>query len=101
MKTIGLDELLSGHPSWDQVVDFWINGEFYEERYLIEAIRKYLLTGDQYDELRKRNMSVEDILNGRIEGVENINYKYEIFRQWNRELGIDVFGFNPKPKAKA
>jgi hypothetical protein len=41
---IELDELLTGNPTWEQVADFWKNGEFYEEHYLVEAIKKHLRT---------------------------------------------------------
>ena len=91
--TIDLDELLHGNPSWEDVADFWQNnGEFYEESYLVEAIKKYLRTDDHRKTLGELDLSIEDLLNGRY------NYKQhkkvdKIFDDWNQKLGFIAFGF--------
>ena len=62
---ICLDELLYGEPTWEQVVEFFRNGEFCEEQYLVEAIKRHLRTELDRRELFDMDASIEDILNGR------------------------------------
>jgi hypothetical protein len=88
---ICLDEMLFGTPTWEQVVEFFKNGEFHEEQYDVLAIKKHLLTSEQRQTLFDLNLSIEDMLNGRIGGEQRV---YAIFDQWNEKLGFKCFGFS-------
>lgn len=89
---IDLDELLNGNPTWQEVVEFFQKGEFYEEHYSIEAIKKYLLTQNQKETLYRLDLSIEDILNGRVH-INGIKIKHKIFQEWNDKLGFIRFGY--------
>ena len=87
---IELDELLTGKPSWEQVADFFENGEFCEEHYLVEAIEKWLLTEDQRKLMFDHRLTIEKMLNGRYAEAEPI--VYAIYAEWNEKLGTKHFG---------
>jgi len=62
----------------------------------IPFIKKYLLTEVQRAEMFRRNISIEEILNGRVE-YKGVNADYdaytrELFNDWNRKLGYTWFG---------
>lgn len=67
----------------------------YEEEYqLVKFIRQFLLTPEQKAKLEEWNITIEDILNGRIEGdLEGTKYNY-FFDAWNEKLGKKAFGFD-------
>jgi len=91
---IGLDELLSGTPSWSDVVDFWKEDDFCDESYLIEAIKKHLQTEDQRNELFKRRLTIEKMLNGSYVPVgDDSAFVQSVFDEWNGKLGFKAFGF--------
>lgn len=88
---IDLDELLFGNPSWDEIVEMFRDGEFSEEHYLVDAIKRHLLTDDQCDQLCSARISIEDMLNGRISGDNKL--VETIFINWNEQLGFECFAY--------
>lgn len=91
-QTIELDELLHGNPSWDQVVQFWRFGEFHEEHYSVAAIEKHLLTEEQRRGIFDRRLSIEKMLNARVEGEDNQRFVESVYHAWNVKLGYYMFG---------
>ena len=89
-NVIELDCLLHGNPTQEQVSDFFRHGDFHEERYLVAAIRKHLLTELQKDMMRILEYSIEDILNGRVDRLQSISAK-TFFKVWNQKLGFNYF----------
>ncbi len=86
-----LDELLSGQPSWEWVVSFFKEGEFCQERYLVTAIKKHLLTEEQRKKLFELNLSIEECLNGGYTGDQEDSVR-SIYNEWNQKLGLHYFG---------
>lgn len=64
----------------------------YEEEYqLVNFIRRFLLTREQRDKLEEWDITVEDLLNGRIEGdFDGVKYNY-FFEVWNAKLDRKAF----------
>lgn len=89
---IDLDEILYGKPTMAQVAEFWKNGEFYEERYLVQAIEKWLLTEDQRKVLFDANLSIEKILNGECCCAAHDKVRDDLCADWNVKLGFKAFG---------
>lgn len=90
-EVIELDELLYGNPTWEQVVDFWKNGEFCEEKYLVEAIKTHLRTKEHRQMMADMDVSIEEMLNGRYGG--DLEPKvFQIYDEWNAKLGFKSFG---------
>lgn len=89
--TVDLDELLHGNPTWQQVVDYWrYKQDFYEESYLVQAIKKFLRTDEQKKILFDLDLSIEDCLNGRYTQKEYPKVM-KIFKEWNEKLGYKEF----------
>jgi len=64
-----------------------------DESYLVQQIRKYLLTGEQERTLMAWRLSIEDLLNGRVPGPAcERKYKF-FFDDWNDKLGREEFKF--------
>jgi len=59
------------------------------EEHTVAVIRSYLLTEPQRIWLFQRNISIEDILNGRVEG--GLPEVAALFRDWNEKLGGEYF----------
>lgn len=89
---IDLDELLYGNPPWDNVVEFWRIRSFHEESYLVMAVKKHLRTPEQQLALAEVDVSIEDMVNGRVTG-EHRALVNRIFCEWNTKLGFSAFGF--------
>ncbi|MDP2662042.1 MAG: hypothetical protein Q8R28_15060 [Dehalococcoidia bacterium] len=71
----------------------WNEDGFDSEAQLVEAIRGRLLTEEQRGKLYDWNLSIEDLLNGRVEGNDqDMKYAY-FFDAWNAAIGRKVFGF--------
>ncbi len=70
---------------------YFRDGEFFEESHLVTAIRKHLLTPQQRRILADLNLSIEDILNGRVTGYSEWAVD-AIFDEWNVKLGFRHFG---------
>jgi hypothetical protein len=88
---LDLDGLLFGTPTWDEVVEFWRDGEFCEERYLVEAIERHLLTEDQRKRMFDARLSIEKMLNGRYPSDQSPVVQ-AFFDEWNTKLGFKTFG---------
>lgn len=89
IRRIDLDELLTGTPSWPEVVEFFRRGEWDSEEWLVLAIKKHLRTDAQRDALAKADYSIEDMLNGRTSGDFDCQAIYDA---WNEKLGFRSFG---------
>jgi hypothetical protein len=63
------------------------NGD--DEHYQVARIKAHLLTVAQKQYLYEHNVSIEDMLNGRIEG--DVSPYMDMFRDWNTKLGRKVF----------
>lgn len=61
-----------------------------EEAYLVAAIKKHLLTAPQRRRLYELDLTIEDLLNGRVEGDQSVYT--EMFSPWNDTLGWREFG---------
>lgn len=57
----------------------------------VGVIKRHLLTAEQWRKMSARTLSIEDLLNGRVEGDQGI-YD-EVFGEWNAKLGRKLFGF--------
>lgn len=88
---IDLDSLCFGEPTWEEVVEFWKDGEFCEEKYLVEAIELHLLTEAQRKTMYDHRLSIEKMLNGRHTGDKE-PVVHCIFGEWNTKLGFTAFG---------
>lgn len=89
---IELDELLTGNPSIEDVSQFFKLNAFPDEHYLVQAIRKHLLTEEQRTQLFARDITIEQILNGRVQGESNHDFIRTLFADWNTKLGFQSFG---------
>lgn len=63
-----------------------------DERYLVDAIRSKLLTQDERREMFNRDISIEDVLNGRTTGNHD-DFVQQLFNAWNKKLGWTEFGY--------
>ena len=63
------------------------------EHYLVDAIKRHLLTSQQHTFLSTHSISIEDMLNGRVEGYFEQTTCDQIFEEWNKKLGWKEFGF--------
>jgi len=75
-----------------EVLDDFREG-FDKEEYLVAAIKRYLRTPEQKAILDARDISIEDVLNGRIEGADQDDIYNMLFNDWNAKLGFRGFGF--------
>lgn len=91
MPTIDLDTLLYGQVTPEQVTEFFRDGEFPQECYLVEAIERHLQNEQQREILYLSRLSIEKLLNGRY-GGEFENLVATIFAEWNAKLGFRYFG---------
>ena len=64
---------------------------FDKEEYLVAAIKKYLRTPEQKVKMDAADITIEEILNGRVAGVENQQLVREILNQWNVVAGEKFF----------
>lgn len=63
-----------------------------EEEYVVPLIKKYLRTGEQREMLADIDCSIEDCLNGRVEGEVQQAFVAAMFADWNAKLGYKHFG---------
>lgn len=90
---IELDTLLYDQPApatWEQVQEFFREGEFCEEHYLVSAIKKYLRTPAQKVMLDSLDLSIEECLNGRY-GETQETLILKMYADWNSRLGHKHF----------
>lgn len=90
---IDLDELLYGNPVWSEVVKFFKEGAFDEEHHEVAAIKRHLRTPEQKSWMHDNDISIEDMLNGRVEGFEAQRDTHVIFGEWNGKLGFTRYGY--------
>ena len=89
---IELDQLLSGNATMEQVAEFWKeDGEFHDERYLVQAIEKWLLTEDQRKAMFDARLTIEKMLNGEYDD-KGEKVDSAIYAEWNAKLGFKAFG---------
>lgn len=74
----------------EEVMYDFRNG-FQEEHYLVAAIKTYLLTDHTKALLHYQDISIEDILNGRVGGEPKATIVREALSEWNTLLGEKVF----------
>jgi hypothetical protein len=77
---------------WTKQTWFEASGHGQEERYLVKAIQKNLLSDADREFLDSTGYAVEDLLNGRTFGVDPEHIQ-KIFNDWNCKLGWKEFGF--------
>lgn len=64
-----------------------------DEHYLVSQIRHVLLTPEQKVKLNQWGISIEDLLNGRVEGRDQDEKYSYFFDAWNNRLGRREFGY--------
>lgn len=60
------------------------------EHFLVDAIKRHLLTDEQWAKICAQRESIENMLNGRISG--DSRWVQEIYAEWNKKIGAEVFG---------
>ncbi len=88
---IELEEVLEGEPTLDQLREFWKHGDFHEERYVVQAIKRHLRNPYHKEVLDDLDLSIEDCLNGRYTAEQSTQVR-GIYAQWNEKLGFPAFG---------
>lgn len=89
---IDLEELLHGNPTWEEVVRFWKeDGEFFEEKYHMAAIKRYLRTPEQKIRLDEADISLEELMSGSY-GHAFHSMTQGILKEWNEKLGFHYYG---------
>ena len=73
--------------SWDEACGFHDS-----EEYIVAAIKKHLRTPAQKAQMDKADVTIEDVLNGRIEGGSP-DWVQVMYDDWNIKLGWKEFGF--------
>lgn len=69
----------------------WENGE---EEHVVPLIKKYLRTQEQKLFLVEHDITIEDVLNGRVEHFDGYEqFREAMFADWNAKLGKKHFGF--------
>ncbi len=89
-EAIEIDMLLNGTPTWEQVVE-WFKETSDDEHWVVAAIKKHLLTEEQRKLMFEADISIEDLLNGRVQIGSDLVTK--IFNEWNAKLGRKQFGW--------
>jgi hypothetical protein len=75
-------------PMTEEEFHLWENAE---EEYVVPLIKKYLRTPEQKVQLDAADYTIEDCLNGRIEGGTP-EWVYQMYADWNAKLGAKHFG---------
>lgn len=89
MPRVDYDELMTGRPSRQQIAQAFQDG-FQEEHYLVAAIKLHLMSQADKRIIEQQNSSIEDMLNGRVEG--NTTWVQQMYERWNSLLGFRCFG---------
>ena len=96
-RGIELDEILyTPNPDWEKVVLYFRFGEWYEESYQVEGIKLHLRDEEDRKIMFSKDMSIEDILNGRTGADQDDAVSY-ILNKWNKKLRYKVFGSRMDP----
>lgn len=67
-------------------------GALDREEYTVELIKRYLMPEALWALFAERHISIEDVLNGRVEGDDQQQLYDHIFHVWNSQLGRRAFG---------
>jgi len=89
--TIELDQFLYGEATEEEIRDFWENGEFNGEQYLVAAIKKYLRDDEDKQIMFDLDLSIEDMMNGRYTGDQS-DAVHAMYAKWNEKVGHHHFG---------
>lgn len=95
MKHIDVDYALYGSsPLTSEEISFVFSSKFewHDEEYLVQGIKKYLRTQAHTVTMFNHDFSIEDMLNGRVEGLAAQQDVERIFADWNAQLGHKYFG---------
>lgn len=84
---------VTGNPTSEQIVEFLRDdGDFYEEKYLVQFIKKYCRDAEDRKAMERMDISIEEMLNGRFGGRFSSEVE-RIFAKWNKKIGYKYFGF--------
>jgi len=84
-----LDLILCGRPNLTELQEAFKQG-FDQEHQLVSAIKLHLVSPSDNRIIEQERSSIEDMLNGRVEGgAEWVSKMYE---RWNSFLGFRCFG---------
>lgn len=64
-----------------------------DEEYVVPLIKKYLRTEAQKKEMNDFDITIEDMLNGRVAGEDAQKFVATTFMLWNARLGYKHFGY--------
>lgn len=78
------------NPTPEQIVAYLEEGVD-DETWEIEVAKRHLRTSAQKAWMDKHDISIADVLNGRIRG--DLDVEGMLFNDWNTKLGVKVFGF--------
>lgn len=73
---------------WEETCGFYDS-----EQYVVSAIRQHLLSEEHRQEMFNRNVTISDVLNGRVEGEDAEEFTGRLFADWNAKLGWHQFGY--------
>lgn len=90
-NSIDLDFLLNGNPTWEQIVEYFREGDFHEEHYLIQAINRFIIFPSHKTLMSDLGFTIEDMLNGRYTADKELAV-HKILTDWNNRLGFHHFG---------
>lgn len=83
--------ILAGtNPTPEQIAQYLQEGVD-DEMWEIEVIKRHLRTSEQKAWMDKHDISIADVLNGRVPGT--LDVERVLFDDWNTKLGVKVFGF--------
>jgi hypothetical protein len=77
-------------PTPEQIAQYLQEGVD-DEEWEIEVIKRHLRTSEQKAWMDKHDISIADVLNGRIRG--DLDVEGMLFDNWNTKLGVKVYGF--------
>jgi hypothetical protein len=63
------------------------------EQYMVEFLKRYVITPEQLEEIRSREYEVADLLTGRFRGTDE-EWLEGLFADWNAKLGKKHFGYS-------
>ena len=89
---IDCDQLLYGDCTMDEVREFFRNASFDSEQYAVAAIKRHLCHSLHKQFMEAFDFTIEDMLNGRVQGNDARIRRDMIFASWNKQLGFHYFG---------
>ena len=91
MAKIDIEDVLHGNPAWSDVVEFFVEGEWFEECYHTQAAKRWLLTPEQKQTLDGHGLSIGDCMRGNYGDAEESDVR-AIYDEWNAKLDQHVYG---------